>query len=720
MGRSGGGTALRQVIVVKALDNDLGQCRVRMLKHRALSHSCLGSPRNISPTRPTHEPQTMVESSMTYERLIESAATALASGDRAAAEQSLRAAVRAVEAVPGAHLDHAAALLRLGALRQDAGALDEAAVIFERALSVGEASLGDDDLALVPALTRLGAAKVMSGSIEDASILITRAVTIGERHLGEDHPDLVILLNDLSRLYLKHGAHRHAEPLLLRLLTIKRSKGEDHPEVATVLASLAVVRQALGRHESAEQLWRQVLSIRERTLAPNHFAIATALEHLGETCAARAKYREALQLLRRAQSIRELTLGGDHPSLRASRERIADLELQASEDFLDASDSLALPLDRPRLPTGDHLGLGMTPRSLQPTYTPTVQAPRPTQAPRPSHALQATAVLRAREAAIAIERAATRMEDMLTDRVEAPQAAPAPQANSQAQSQAEPDPAPYLNVLMDIKGEMDEDGAPAGSEAEQPRYAAALAFMKSRPAIAIGAAVLVLSVVGVAVASATRAPETPAWVEQPAAATVARTDSVPSATIPANEEAGRETASARPSARARDERGSTTSVARASEPEVVVPQLTRPVAGRIDSVIRNIQTPERPAAEVVPVQLSGAATDNGPRLATTDVSLGAVQFQRPRLIGSLPEPKYPSRLLLEGEGGEVRVRFDVDTTGRPVMSTFTVVGTPHTLLVQAVRDVVPGMRFEPARADRKPVVDRVEVGFKFNTARARD
>jgi tetratricopeptide (TPR) repeat protein len=183
---------------------------------------------------------------------------------------------------------------------------------------------------------------------------------LSERHLGEGHPDLVILLNDLSRLYLKQSAFEYAEPLLLRLLALKRSKGEDHPEVATVLASLASLRQSLGRYDSAEQLWRRVLEIRERTLAPNHFSLATTLEHLATTLAARGKTREGLQLYQRALSIRELTLGSDHPSLRASRERIADLQLQASEDSFAGGESgptVAAPL---RLSPGDRIGMPAT------------------------------------------------------------------------------------------------------------------------------------------------------------------------------------------------------------------------------------------------------------------------------------------------------------------------------------------------------------------------
>ena len=66
--------------------------------------------------------------------------------------------------------------------------------------------------------------------------------------------------------------------------------------------------------------------------------------------------------------------------------------------------------------------------------------------------------------------------------------------------------------------------------------------------------------------------------------------------------------------------------------------------------------------------------------------------------------------------GEVRVRFNVDTNGAPVMSTFEVVTSPNPLLTAAVRKVVPGMRFEPARTggpDAKPIADVVQIAFRF-------
>ena len=198
-------------------------------------------------------------------------------------------------------------------------------------------SIPDQEFA---SLRKLGVQKQELSSFAEAEEYFLKALQIGDGVLGAEHPELTLLVSDLVRLYLKQGSYASAEPFLLRLLDLKKGKGDDHPEVATVLASLASVRQALGRHESAEQLWRHVVDIRDRTLAPNHFATATALEHLGESCAARGKIRAALTAFERARAIRERTLGAEHPSVRASRERIADLQLQDSEDSFYPDDEI--------------------------------------------------------------------------------------------------------------------------------------------------------------------------------------------------------------------------------------------------------------------------------------------------------------------------------------------------------------------------------------------
>lgn len=615
----------------------------------------------------------VIDSTERYQRSIQAAALALADGDRLAAERELRTAIKALEGVEGAELQ------------------------------------------LTPVLVRLATLKQEDGQPEEAIPLLARALAISEQHVGEEHPDLVILLNDLSRLHLKQAAHEEAEPLLLRLLAIKRSKGDEHPEVATVLASLAAVRQALGRHEDAEQLWRRVLEIRERTLAPNHFAIATALEHLGETCAARAKVREAIRHFQRALMIRELTLGVDHASLRSARERIADLQLQA-EESLEPDDAPPSPADPRRLSSGESLGLALASRAFTPTPRPEL---RPTVA-RPAVPLAG------------IEENGHKLPSALALATAAQPPATHKPAAQPAVAQQPTEAVSYLNVLMDIKDELDDTLEPSAPAAASAGLAAsARVFFRQRRSVVLAAAgVLALPLAALAVTQA-RSGRSTGWVEQssfgPGAPTrdslsmaIAAFPDLSARPLSAGGEVHKDsadtpagtTSTANAPRRAPEPRSSVVRVAD-PEPSILVPE-GRPPVMRLDSVVRAISAPVPMIGEAFDVRL--ASSLRGAQRETA-AGLGMVSApQRARMVGALPTPKFPDQLAQRGIGGDVVVRFDVDTLGRPVMSTFTVVSSPHGLLTAAVRRVIPDMRFEPARTpapDSRPTVDAVEIEFQF-------
>ena len=586
-------------------------------------------------------------------------------------------------------------------------------------------------------LLKQGALKLETGKDAEAEDHFRKALEIGDRTVGPDHPDMILLLNDLTRIYLKQSAYSSAEPLLLRLLEMKRSKGEDHPEVATVMASLATVRQALGRHESAEQLWRRVLEIRERTLAPNHFAIATALEHFGEACSARGKIREALTAFQRAHTIRERTLGSDHPSLRTSRERIADLQLQASDGSLDPGGGVGISSssDRYRLVSGE-------PIALTAPATPTREKGRASSARKTTLLIQGplSESQPTGNASVVDEppaNSATRVQ---------PEAAPYRDSlESGLQPEAiphrdilerilQPEPAPYLDALESIREELER---PYERVSLAERVSAILAsitpFLGKREVVA-GGIVLVLSLLLVAVATGSHAwGETdqttslgaplPTGGNLPAAA-VATTSAlvVPSATVtnnpasasaPAIPNAPSRTSTQRP--RVADEHSTSRkgTEQKSESRNIAIPKLSTATMSRLDSAASTAANiPVRAGDPIInqpgPVALGNQRStfDYGEQTATGP--------QRARLIGELPTPRVPSQIA--DVEGEVRVRFSVDTDGRPVMSTLSVQASPNPLLTTAVRRVIPGIRFEPARsggADSKPIGDTVEIGFRF-------
>jgi TonB family protein len=571
-------------------------------------------------------------------------------------------------------------------------------------------------------LLRNGALKLDEGNDAEAEEFLRKALEIVDSRVGPEHPDTILLLNDLTRIYLKQSAYASAEPLLLRLLDMKRNKGEDHPEVATVMASLATVRQALGRHESAEQLWRRVLEIRERTLAPNHFAIATALEHFGETCSARGKFRDALAAFERAHLIRERTLGSHHSSLRTSRERIADLQLQASDGSFDPSGGVGSSpgAEKYRLLSGE-------PLALTALSTPMREKGRASNTRKPTLLIQEPF----------LETPAVETAPVLD---EAPaNRAPPSQAETTAHRDIlerilQPEKAPYRDALESIREEV-EKPYESVSLAERLRgiLASVTPFLGKREVIA-GGIVLVLSLLLVAVGTGSHAwgetDQTPSLGgSRPTGAnlpgtTVSTTSAsiVPSAIATNNPVSVSAPAipnepSRKPTQRPRvaDERSSSKKgTGQKSEPRnIAIPKLSTATLSGLDAAASTAANVDVRGADPITDQPGPVVIGN--QRSTLDLGEQAPTGpQRARLIGELPTPRVPSQIF--DVEGEVRVRFTVDTDGRPVMSTLSVQASPNPLLTTAVRRVIPGIRFEPARSggsDAKPILDTVEIGFRF-------
>ena len=570
-------------------------------------------------------------------------------------------------------------------------------------------------------LLRLATQKQEAGDEAGAEEFFRKALEMADRTLGPDHPELMLLLTDLTRLHLRKSAFSAAEPLLLRMLEMKRAKGEDHPEVATVLANLANVRQALGRHESAEQLWRRVLDIRERTLAPNHFAIATALERLGDACAARGKIGEALSTFQRALAIRERTLGGEHPSLRVSRERIADLQLQASEDPLDPGAGSETPVtpERFRLISGE----SVAPTAPTPSVREKLSAPVPTSvreklsAPLP----RKSSVIIHRQVA---EPTATADERPVTS-VAATSGAPSPSFDAADMGSAVlPEPLPFRDALESLREEMEKPYSPDGfGERGEELLGTLLTFLSKKQVIA-GTVAVVISLLLVVVVTDSRAfgerDQTTAFASSAYESPRVTAAPVPASGVTTSEPnvavAGAASGSkaAPPRARVVEEKPAAAKKApeKKSEPKLAIPTFSTAAMSRLDSAAARAASAAARAGDPIVAVAPNPLTTGHSTFGDNDQSTTP---QRARLIGDLPTPRVPNQVA--DVEGEVRVRFNVDTDGRPVMTTFEVVNSPNPLLTTAVRKVIPGMRFEPARTggpDAKPIVDVVQIGFQFS------
>jgi TonB family protein len=76
-------------------------------------------------------------------------------------------------------------------------------------------------------------------------------------------------------------------------------------------------------------------------------------------------------------------------------------------------------------------------------------------------------------------------------------------------------------------------------------------------------------------------------------------------------------------------------------------------------------------------------------------------------------PTYPPALLKLGIEGSVMVRYVVDSLGHADVSTLEVIRASRVEFAMAVREVLPFMRFTPARMGPKAVPQLVEQPFNF-------
>lgn len=84
-----------------------------------------------------------------------------------------------------------------------------------------------------------------------------------------------------------------------------------------------------------------------------------------------------------------------------------------------------------------------------------------------------------------------------------------------------------------------------------------------------------------------------------------------------------------------------------------------------------------------------------------------------RLRANAPLPRYPEILRQSRVPGFVRVRFVVSAEGRAELNTVEILEQSHPAFAEAVRNVLPRLRFTPARVGTRAVRQVVEIPFGF-------
>ncbi|HMI42013.1 MAG TPA: energy transducer TonB [Gemmatimonadaceae bacterium] len=112
---------------------------------------------------------------------------------------------------------------------------------------------------------------------------------------------------------------------------------------------------------------------------------------------------------------------------------------------------------------------------------------------------------------------------------------------------------------------------------------------------------------------------------------------------------------------------------------------------------------------------SGVVGGTGP---VTNQTYFEFQVEKPaEMLPESPKPKYPSVLESSGIAGEVQAQFVVNTQGKADLDQFKVLKSTNELFTQAVKNVLPRMRFSPAMIGGKPVNQLVQQSFQFAVPR---
>lgn len=105
-------------------------------------------------------------------------------------------------------------------------------------------------------------------------------------------------------------------------------------------------------------------------------------------------------------------------------------------------------------------------------------------------------------------------------------------------------------------------------------------------------------------------------------------------------------------------------------------------------------------------------------VANTNQTYFEFQVEKPaEMLQDSPKPKYPSVLESSGIAGEVQAQFVVNSSGKADVESFKVLKSTNELFTQAVKSVLPRMRFSSAQIGGKPVNQLVQQSFQFAVPR---
>ena len=181
--------------------------------------------------------------------------------------------------------------------------------IYQRLDSAGDAAPG----AVGRALSDLANILADQGKADEALDYYRRLIALREARSGRDHPEVAFAVDNAGTALADVGEYEQARAYHRRALAIREQVyGADSNAVAITLNNLGVALAGLGEWAEAEAVYRRCIGVRE-LIEGSSLRVANTLSNLGVLLTNQKKYDEAGPVYARALAIREAKLGPDHP-----------------------------------------------------------------------------------------------------------------------------------------------------------------------------------------------------------------------------------------------------------------------------------------------------------------------------------------------------------------------------------------------------------------------
>jgi tetratricopeptide (TPR) repeat protein len=251
-------------------------------------------------------------------------------------ERSSQALLREVEEAADSAPDAAAAWDCRAALARTLNAVgyymyareqhDQAIELYERALRIQEATLGEMHHDIAGTIRSMGASYSKKGQEDRAIELYERALRILEATVGEMHAFTALIIMSMGTSYGQKGQHDRAIERYERALRILEvTLGEMHADTALTIRSMGASYSYKGQHDRAIELFERALRIEEATLGEMHAQTAGTICSMGASYSKKGQYDRAIAETERALRICLQVLGPDHPQTLLTQDNLASI-----------------------------------------------------------------------------------------------------------------------------------------------------------------------------------------------------------------------------------------------------------------------------------------------------------------------------------------------------------------------------------------------------------